>query len=48
MFRNGESISIALQSGYSGKLCGYPPMSDGGFSGWRSIGRLLFSRANDG
>ena len=33
---------------YSGKRVGSPPRSEGGLSGWRSIGRLLFSRANDG
>jgi hypothetical protein len=33
---------------YSGKRVGSPPTSDGVESGWRSIGRLLFSRANVG
>ena len=33
---------------YSGNWVGWPPKSDGGLSGWRSIGRLLFSRANVG
>ena len=51
--RNGRTspamtTSIYRSAQYSGNCLGKPPTSDGVLSGWRSIGRLLFSRANDG
>ena len=46
--RDDILLGSQLNPDQNGKPRGYPPTSAGVLSGWRSIGRLLFSRAKSG